>query len=29
MKGEDVGKILSYVDLEKAAIISEGLVKKE
>lgn len=29
MKGEDVGKILSYVDIEKAAIISEGLVKKE
>jgi len=29
MKGEDVGKILSYVDLEKAAIISEGLVKRE
>lgn len=29
MKGEDVGKILSYVDIEKAATISEGLVKKE
>jgi len=29
MKGEDVGKILSYVDLEKAATISEGLVKRE
>jgi len=29
MKGEDVGKILSYVDIEKAAIISAGLVNKE
>jgi len=29
MKGENVGKILSYVDIEKAATISEGLVQKE
>jgi len=29
MKGEDVGKILSYVDIEKAAAISEGLVSRE
>ena len=26
MKGDDVGKILSFVKIEKAAIISEGLV---
>ncbi len=29
MKGDDVGKILSYVDAGKAAAISEGLVKRE
>jgi len=29
MKGDDVGQILSYVDIEKAAVISEGLVKKD
>jgi len=29
MKGDAVGKILSYVDTEKAATISEGLVKRE
>jgi flagellar motility protein MotE (MotC chaperone) len=29
MKGEAVGKILSFVKIEKAAEISEGLVKKE
>jgi flagellar motility protein MotE (MotC chaperone) len=29
MKGEAVGKILSYVDTGKAAAISEGLVRRE
>jgi len=29
MKGDDVGKILSYVDSGKAAAISEGLVRRE
>ena len=29
MKGDDVGKILSYVDSGKAAAISEGLVSRE
>ena len=29
MKGDAVGKILSFVKIEKAAEISEGLVKKE
>ena len=29
MKGDDVGKILSFVKIEKAAEISEGLVKRE
>nr|MBC8361412.1 hypothetical protein [Candidatus Desulfatibia profunda] len=29
MKGEDVGKILSYVNIEKATLISEGLAKRE
>ncbi len=29
MKGDAVGKILSYVDTGKAAAISEGLVKRE
>jgi len=29
MKGDAVGKILSYVDSGKAAAISEGLVKRE
>ena len=29
MKGDDVGQILSYVDIDKAAQISEGLVKKD
>lgn len=29
MKGDSVGQILSYVDIDKAAKISEGLVKKE
>lgn len=29
MKGDDVGKILSYVKIEKAAKISEGLVKRD
>jgi len=28
MKGDDVGKILSFVKIEKAAKISEGLVKR-
>jgi flagellar motility protein MotE (MotC chaperone) len=28
MKGEDVGKILSYVNIEKATAISEGLAKR-
>jgi flagellar motility protein MotE (MotC chaperone) len=29
MKGDDVGKILSFVKIEKAAKISEGLIKQE
>lgn len=29
MKGEDVGKILSFVKIEKAAKISEGLIKQD
>ena len=29
MKGDDVGKILSFVKIEKAAKISEGLVNRE
>ena len=29
MKGDAVGKILSFVKIEKAAEISEGLVKRE
>ncbi|MEJ2657231.1 MAG: hypothetical protein P8012_08530 [Desulfobacterales bacterium] len=29
MKGDDVGKILSFVKIEKAAKISEGLVKRD
>lgn len=29
MKGDDVGKILSFVKLEKAAKISEGLIKRD
>jgi flagellar motility protein MotE (MotC chaperone) len=29
MKGDDVGKILSYVKIEKAAKISEGLVNRD
>jgi flagellar motility protein MotE (MotC chaperone) len=29
MKGDDVGKILSYVKIEKAAKISEGLIKQD
>jgi len=29
MKGDDVGKILSFVKIEKAAKISEGLVKQD
>jgi len=29
MKGDAVGKILSYVDTGKAAAISEGLVRRE
>jgi flagellar motility protein MotE (MotC chaperone) len=28
MKGDDVGKILSFVKIEKAAKISEGLIKQ-
>jgi flagellar motility protein MotE (MotC chaperone) len=29
MKGDDVGKILSFVKIEKAAKISEGLIKQD
>ena len=29
MKGDVVGNILSFVDIEKAAKISEGLVKRD
>ena len=29
MKGEDVGKILSFVKIEKAAKLSEGLIKQD
>jgi len=29
MKGDDVGKILSFVKVEKAAKISEGLIKRD
>ena len=29
MKGDDVGNILAFIDVEKAAVLSKGLIKEE